>query len=113
MPSCPECGEYMVRKKSGAGNYFWGCSDFPSCRGSRSISSSSSYSSSRSYSRSRPYWDDDDDDDDDDDYHYGSTPNCPRCGETMVRRKAKKGTHKGDYFWGCSDFPKCWGTIYD
>ena len=32
---------------------------------------------------------------------------CPRCGAEMVRRKARKGPHAGDEFWGCSRFPKC------
>lgn len=39
VPSCPKCGGSMVRRtaKSGsnAGNSFWGCSQYPSCRGIR------------------------------------------------------------------------------
>lgn len=39
VPSCPKCGNSMVRRtaKSGAnaGNSFWGCSQYPSCRGIR------------------------------------------------------------------------------
>lgn len=33
---------------------------------------------------------------------------CPRChtGE-LIPREAKKGAHKGETFWGCSNFPKC------
>jgi restriction system protein len=34
---------------------------------------------------------------------------CPLCGNTMVLRVAKKGTHAGEKFWGCSAFPKCRG----
>ena len=38
-PTCPKCGSSMVKRtaKSGnnAGNVFWGCSNFPSCRGIR------------------------------------------------------------------------------
>jgi len=38
-PLCPKCGSTMVRRtaKSGsnAGNAFWGCSQFPGCRGVR------------------------------------------------------------------------------
>ena len=40
-----------------------------------------------------------------------SPPNCPKCGEAMILRTAKKGTHTGQKFWGCSQFPKCRGTI--
>jgi restriction system protein len=32
---------------------------------------------------------------------------CPNCGAPMVLRSAKKGLHRGEYFWGCSAFPKC------
>ena len=36
---CPECGNHMVlrtaRKGSNSGAQFWGCSKFPSCRGTR------------------------------------------------------------------------------
>lgn len=39
VPSCPKCGSSMVRRtaKSGAnaGNSFWGCSQYPACRGIR------------------------------------------------------------------------------
>jgi hypothetical protein len=36
---------------------------------------------------------------------------CPKCGATMVLRKASKGTNIGNEFWGCSSFPKCRGVI--
>ena len=32
---------------------------------------------------------------------------CPKCGESMVLRKAKSGANAGQEFWGCSAFPKC------
>ncbi len=38
-----------------------------------------------------------------------AAPTCPKCNETMVIRTAKKGANKGETFWGCSTFPKCWG----
>lgn len=38
-PSCPKCGASMVRRTARkgvhAGNKFWGCSRYPSCKGSR------------------------------------------------------------------------------
>lgn len=38
-PACPKCGSSMVKRtaKSGSnsGNSFWGCSNFPGCRGIR------------------------------------------------------------------------------
>lgn len=36
-------------------------------------------------------------------------PSCPRCGEVMVKRVAKRGTNSGNIFWGCTGFPKCRG----
>jgi restriction system protein len=35
---------------------------------------------------------------------------CPLCGQEMVLRTARKGTHAGERFWGCSAYPKCRGT---
>ena len=32
---------------------------------------------------------------------------CPRCGNKLVLRTAKKGTNAGNQFYGCSGFPKC------
>lgn len=38
-PSCPVCRQSMVKRVAGrganAGNAFWGCSDFPRCKGTR------------------------------------------------------------------------------
>ena len=35
VPMCPVCDENMVFKRAMRGGYFWGCSDYPICRGSR------------------------------------------------------------------------------
>ena len=35
---------------------------------------------------------------------------CPRCGSAMIQRVAKKGPTTGQFFWGCTEFPKCAGT---
>jgi restriction system protein len=37
-------------------------------------------------------------------------PRCPKCGESLVLRTAKKGKNAGQQFWGCSRFPHCRGT---
>ena len=39
-----------------------------------------------------------------------SLPMCPKCGEPMVRRQARKGPNAGRDFWGCSGYPACRGT---
>ncbi|WP_286239481.1 nuclease-related domain-containing protein [Neptuniibacter halophilus] len=38
-------------------------------------------------------------------------PSCPRCSSAMVLREVKKGQNTGQQFWGCSQFPKCRGSI--
>jgi restriction system protein len=40
-----------------------------------------------------------------------TAPRCPRCGSSMVLRTAKRGTHAGEQFWGCSTYPACGGTL--
>lgn len=32
---------------------------------------------------------------------------CQRCGAPLVKRKATRGAHVGEEFWGCSNYPKC------
>ena len=39
-----------------------------------------------------------------------SPPSCPKCAQPMVEHIANKGTHAGNRFWGCAQFPKCRGT---
>lgn len=43
--------------------------------------------------------------------HKDAAPSCPRCGGSMVRRVAKKGSNAGKAFWGCASYPKCRGTV--
>lgn len=38
------------------------------------------------------------------------TPACPACGTAMVLRTARKGSHAGEQFWGCTHYPDCNGT---
>lgn len=37
-------------------------------------------------------------------------PLCPKCGERMALRKARKGKNAGSEFWGCPRFPRCRGV---
>lgn len=37
-------------------------------------------------------------------------PFCPECQSRMVKRKAKRGAHAGNAFWGCTRYPECRGT---
>jgi restriction system protein len=39
-----------------------------------------------------------------------SSPTCPSCGTTMVRRTARRGPQAGSAFWGCPKYPACRGT---
>jgi hypothetical protein len=37
-PTCPKCGAAMIRRTRGSdGSRFWGCSTFPTCRGTREL----------------------------------------------------------------------------
>jgi len=41
-------------------------------------------------------------------------PKCPDCGGEMVKRTSKKdGKYKNKEFFGCKNYPKCKGTIWD
>lgn len=36
-----------------------------------------------------------------------TTKMCPRCGNKLILRTAKRGEQVGEKFYGCSNFPKC------
>ncbi len=38
-------------------------------------------------------------------------PSCPKCGEPMRQRSARKGPRAGKKFWGCPNFPECDGLL--
>ncbi|KEH15485.1 topoisomerase DNA-binding C4 zinc finger protein, putative [Medicago truncatula] len=38
------------------------------------------------------------------------TPQCPICNSVMRIRTAQKGRNAGKQFWGCSRFPRCYGS---
>ena len=38
---------------------------------------------------------------------YSSDSICPKCGDILRQRQAKRGKFAGKYFYGCSNFPKC------
>lgn len=40
-----------------------------------------------------------------------SQKQCPKCGSTMVLRKARKGQNAGNQFWGCATYPACRGVV--
>ncbi|OGR33141.1 MAG: hypothetical protein A2091_13660 [Desulfuromonadales bacterium GWD2_61_12] len=40
-----------------------------------------------------------------------AAPNCPKCSQPMVKRRAKQGPQVGKEFWGCSAYPGCRGTV--
>jgi len=35
---------------------------------------------------------------------------CPRCGNAMILRTARRGSSAGNRFWGCSGYPTCRAT---
>ena len=90
-PNCPKCGATMV-VRSGYRGKFYGCPNYPSCTGTRSIESQGKGSQRSQYGS----------------WKSGSaqwTPTCPKCGAVMVLRNGKRGK-----FYGCPNFPKCTGT---
>jgi ssDNA-binding Zn-finger/Zn-ribbon topoisomerase 1 len=40
-----------------------------------------------------------------------AVPQCPVCGSPTAVRKARRGSHAGEHFWGCTRYPSCRGII--
>jgi len=78
---CEKCGKPMVVKFSRFGK-FLGCSGFPECRNTKSLTDRNAHENSPQKS-------------------FGS---CPTCKEgEIIRRRTKKGR----FFYGCSRYPEC------
>lgn len=94
VPDCPKCNKPMIervsKKGDTKGNVFWGCVDFPKCKGTLQVEA---VEAEKQESITKI-----------------DTPLCPKCNEPMVKRSAKKGKTSGNEFWGCSAFPKCRGV---
>ncbi len=41
---------------------------------------------------------------------FSATPACPKCNAPMAQRRARRGNHVGETFWGCTQYPDCKGT---
>ena len=38
---------------------------------------------------------------------YSSSTTCPKCGGSLVKRTARRGSQAGTEFFGCSNYPRC------
>ena len=89
-PDCPVCGKEMLQREAkkgkNAGNKFWGCTQYPKCRGVLDIEEVTEEVAD-------------------------IEPTCPKCDGEMVKRISKKGKNEGKEFWGCKNFPKCRGVV--
>jgi ssDNA-binding Zn-finger/Zn-ribbon topoisomerase 1 len=53
-PECPECGEPMIsRANKTTGQRFWGCKNYPTCKGTRNTDGESRYEREGSHEPSR------------------------------------------------------------
>lgn len=78
---CPHCGRALkVMTNSKDGSKFYGCTGYPSCRYTRSISGGISRPSGK------------------------KTMKCPKCGAPLKELTNKK---DGSVFFGCTRYPKC------
>ena len=92
-PSCPVCGSTMLlreaKKGKTEGKKFWGCPQFPKCRGVVELEEVVLPEVIKTEDE----------------------PLCPKCNGAMVKRVSKQGKNIGKEFWGCKDFPKCRGAV--
>lgn len=105
LPNCPQCGKEMVtrsaKKGKNIGKDFLGCIDFPRCRGVLEIRSSEDIQAADSVEVEKST----------DKAVSDDVPACPKCEANMVKRISKKGKNVGKEFWGCTTFPKCFGSL--
>jgi ATP-dependent DNA helicase RecQ len=97
-PACPECGGPMearrARRGRNAGGLFWGCLDYPECRGTRDHGEGAT-SEDESTDGQLPT------------ERLGPPPDCPHGHGPMVLKVARRGRNAGRPFWSCSAYPQC------
>jgi DNA topoisomerase-1 len=95
-PPCPNCGGAMVLRQAfrgrARGNSFWGCANYPTCKGIVSLDGKESKAETPVDAALSTL--------------AGRTP-CPNCGKPMTVRIARKGPNAGKPFLGCTGYPKC------
>lgn len=80
---CPVCSKEMELKKSRFGQYFYACTDYPSCKGSVSVDK-----------EGKPV------------LLPKVDKNCERCGKSMLVKTSRRGL-----FLACSGYPDCEYTM--
>jgi DNA topoisomerase-1 len=94
-PNCPQCGGPMVLRQAqrgrGRGSHFWGCANYPSCKGIVSADGTPAAEPRVDPGLSA---------------QAAATP-CPNCGKPMTVRIARKGPNAGKPFFGCTGYPRC------
>jgi len=100
LPLCPVCGKRMVKREAkkgkSAGKVFFGCSQFPKCRGVVELDDKSIIKEAAVQDKAST---------------EEKGPLCPKCNGAMVKRVSKNGKNAGREFWGCESFPKCRGVV--
>lgn len=90
-PACPKCGAEMTRRLarqgSNAGKEFWGCTNYPACKGTLPLYSSPLQVEPAPAAESR---------------------SCPDCGTEMPLRQFQSGPRSGQQFYGCTTCKKGW-----
>jgi len=100
LPLCPVCGKLMVKREAkkgkSVGKIFFGCSQFPKCRGVIELDEKSSVEAIADEANNAL---------------SNAVPVCPKCHGSMVKRVSKNAKNAGKEFWGCENFPKCRGVV--
>ncbi len=83
-----------------AGGLFWGCNDYPRCKGIRAYPSTDGEADATlpPVAATTPI------------APPGAAPACPECESEMVMKVARKGRNAGRGFWACTRYPECRGT---
>jgi ATP-dependent DNA helicase RecQ len=96
-PLCPDCGGPMelrtARRGRNAGGLFWGCGDYPRCRGTLDYEGSAAAVTNVEQEIEEP--------------DPAEAPDCPECGAPMQIKVARRGRNRGGRFWSCTRYPDC------
>lgn len=87
---CPNCKKGHLKPRRGKHGLFWSCNAYPDCK---TTFPDADGEPNLNYEKPQA----------------SSDHKCPKCKKGLIRRQAKS----GNYWWGCSGFPKCDFRAFD
>lgn len=112
VKTCPDCGSDLVIRFSEYGE-FAGCSNYPKCKKNEQLNDGFKISYDIDNNKINISYEEVENNDVQEESNETNVM-CPKCHDGyFVRKQASKGRNRGNYFYGCSNYPTCKNIVND